>query len=693
MVALTPTSRQRPFPYDMYLNEVRVILEPQADGNLVSQKTKTLDATAPVDYTYSSANPYKERAFEWQEMFGGFGQGTAPSNGERPRRYSWAEKADLSIDGLWMKGPKFETHVETINAAAGEVRQLIKALDSGTLTTFAICENGVYKRVADNNWVVSLSAATLGAGVFPQQAMRFKHRGTGVVDALYVATSASNLWRYDGTTWTLAGAGTGPQLNQARFIERVNDELWIAGDYTVCNVKDNPMTRANYSGSFNIGDETAKITWLRQLGDTLIIFKEDGVYTLDTTGADHELFPTLRGKNNSANGKNAAVWINRLWFTYGDQTFTMDESATLKPDGTEQMLENTSEIHGQFVAGAGHNTWFFYELYYNVDNNTTYLLKHGTWVEEGSSQATPGVAQFAEAHHGSLYDWNKRATCSEILPDLEATGNDRLYVGFLDGTIQFCILPQNSPNPSEDQHCEFTGLDSYVYLPTHHSGFRADNKLWHAVTTPGPRLTNTEWIEIEYRLDVANDLSEWVLVSPNDPKFTLPSVRKAFTDDEVANPVSGKFLQIRVKLVKDPDLSASPVNLSPITEGIIIHESIRPSFSREFTFSIKAATFLARRDGIVDRRRGSDIRDAILQECARTGPINVIMPSGETEGLTVIDYRDSGASWAKRRDHEWLIQVQGIQLGVLSDPTDIISSGITYRTLEQYTLGELEAII
>lgn len=698
VVATTVFSKRRPYPYDAYIGNVRVMLEPQADGNLVSQKTKTLEATAPVDYTYSSANPYKERSFEWQALYGGFGQGTAPSISTVPRRYSYAVKSDLSIDGLWMKGPNFENHVETINAAAGEVRQLIKALHGGTLTTFAICQNGVYRRIADNNWTVSLSAATLGGGVFPQQAMRFKHRGAGTpVDSLYLATSASNLWRYDGATWTLAAAAAGPGTaavqGEARYIERVNDELWVAGDYWIVKVTDDPMVRANYSGVIYVGDQTAKITWLRQLGDTLVIWKEDGVYTVDTTGLDHELFPTLRGKNNSKNGKNAAVWINRVWFTYGDQTFTMDEQGQLKPDGTEQLLENTSNVHGEWICGAGHNTWFFYEVYYNVDINTSYLIKHGTWVEENSTQATPGVAQFAEAHHGALYDWNKLATCAEIVSDLHPTGNDRLYIGFLDGTVQWCVLPQNSPNPAEDTHVEFTTLDSYVYLPIHHSGFRADNKLYHGMTAMGPRLTNTEWVEIEYRLDITNDLAEWVLVYPTAPKFTIPSQRLPFTTDEVNDPKFSKLIQFRVKLVKDPSISMSPLNVSPVIEGVVIHESIRPSFSREFTMSVKAASFLARRDGLVDRRRGTQIRDALLQECAETGPVTILTPLGFEEALTLIDYRDSAASFGKRRDHEWLIQIQGIQLGTLSVDESPPISGLTYATLEQYSLLELESII
>lgn len=705
MVATTTTSKRRPYPYDAYIGDVRVMLEPGADGNMVTQKTKTLDATAPVDYTYSSADPFKERAFEWAELYGGFGQGTAPSG--TPRRYSYAVKADLSVDGLWMKGPKFETHAETIASDAGEVRQLVQALHAGVLTTFAVCQNGVYRRVADNNWAVSLSAATLGAGVYPQQAVRFKHRGVAPVDALYLATSAANLWQYNGATWALAAAGAGPGdlalPGQARYIERVHDELWVAGDYWVSKTTDDPMLRASWSGVISAdvdypGEQSAKITWLRQLGDILVIFKEDGVYTFDQDGIPHELFPTLRGKNSVDNGKNAAVWIDRVWFTYGSQTFTMNEAATLRPDGMEQMLENDSEVHGQWVAGAGHNTWFLYELYYNVDIDTTYLIKHGTWVEENSNQNTPGVAQFAEAHHGALYDWDKKATCMEILSGLQSggggdRGNDRLYVGFLDGTIQWAVLPKNSPNPAEDRACEFSSLDSYVYLPIHHTGFKADNKLWHAITVMGPRLTATEWVEIEYRRDVTNDLAAWTLVSPDAPTFTLPAQKRAFTADPVDNPIYGKMIQFRVKLVKDPSLSASPAFLSPVIEGFAIHESIRPSFAREFTFSVKAASFLARRDGLVDRRRGSVILEGLLAECSRTRPVAVLLPTGEEEGLTLISYRDSAASWGKRRDHEWLVQIEGIQLGTLSGDESEVTSGITYRTLETYTLGQLETFI
>jgi hypothetical protein len=688
-------SKRRPYPYDLYLGGIPVKLIGEGD-NLVSQKSKTLDATAPVDYTYSSANPYKERVTEWQKLYGGLGQAEAPDTAYR--RYSYAEYLDTSIDGLEMLGPGFEAHVETIDAAAGEVRQLVKALHSGALTVFAICENGIYRRISDGSWTGSLTLTTspaLPAGTHPQSGLRFKHRGASSVDALYVGTDNTNLYKYDGTTWTVAasaaGPGTGTSQGEARYLERVGDELWVAGNYWIVKVEDDPMDRTKYAGVIYIGDQTAKITFLKQIGNTLVIHKEDGTYTVSAAGVDVDLFPTLRGKNNPKNGRNAAVWIDRMWFTFGDQTFTMTADATLKPDGLEQMLENISPVRGSWVAGAGHNTWFFYELYYNAAVNTTYLVKHGTWVEEGSSSDNPGVAVFADAHHGSLYQWNKQATMCDVISGLHTGGNDRLYVGFTDGTIQWTPLPRYGPNPAEDSNCEFTTNTGYLNLPIHHSGFRSDNKLFHAVTAMGPRLTTGEWVEIEYRLDVNNDLAAWTTLSADDPKFTLPSQRKEFSTDETIDPVYGKLLQVRVAFMKDPNLSVSPRNLTPMIYGVGIHESIRPSFSREFTFTVDCTSYAPLKNGNVDRRRGVDISDAIIQVCAEVGPVVVMLPWGTSEEMTITDFHDTLVQQKDSRDFKWGIQVTAIQLRTISH--EQVFSGLTYDTLELYTLDELEAIL
>jgi hypothetical protein len=709
------TSRRRPWPYDAYIGPVKTRLAP-VEGQLVTEKTKTLDATAPIDYTYGSANPFKERTSEWQDLFGGFGQSEAPTT--IPRRYDHAEYVDASIDGLWMLGPRFEDHIETIDdsPAPGEVRQLVKALHGGVLTVFAICENGVWRRSGDGSWVESLTTATspaLPGGTHPQQALRFKHRGVTPLDALYLATDNTNLYRYDGAAWTVAGAaagpGTGAVQGEARWLERVGDEFWVAGDYWIVKCEDDPMNRPNYSGVIYIGDQTAKVTQIKQVDNTLYAWKEDGIYTVDQDGVDVDLFPTLRYRNNLANGKNASVWIDRIWFTYGDQTLMLDSQATLKPDGFEQMLENTSVVRGQWIGGAGHNTWFFYEVYYNTAINTSFLVKHGTWVEETSSASKPGVSQYAEAHHGAIYQWNKRATSATVVSGLHTGGNDRLYIGFSNGTVEWTPLPRHSPNPAEDTNCEFTSKPAYMYLPLHHSGFRADNKLYHGVTAFGPRLTAAEWVEVEYKLDVTNSLAPWLTFSTGvDARFTYPGQRQQFSSTESTNPVYGTAIMLRIALKKNPDTTISPRYLTPMLHGIGIHESLRPAFSREFTFIVGAKSYMALRDGKVDRRRGSDIYSALLQQAQEVGTVIMLLPTGTYEEMTIIDWHDTSVPENLRRDFEWAIQVHAIQLRTRSSVSgstvggDLgggstapppVTGGFTYDTLEQYTLDQLESII
>lgn len=686
------TSRRRPWPYDMYLgNNLPVILVPDAANNLLGQKTQTLDQSAPITFEYGSANPFKERTFLWTKLYAGFGQAVAPS--DRPRRYLQATKADLSINGYWMKGPNFEDHVETVNAGAGEVRQFIQALHGGVLVTWAICENGVFRRTSDGTWVASLTlglgGTALSAGQFPQQAVRFKGRYASNVDGLYVTTAAGGIYQYTGAAWvtpvSTAGPGDGTSASEARYIEKVGDELWVAGDYWVAKCEADPLLRISWPAVIWIGDQTAKITWLKQIEDTLIIFKEDGIYTLSTSGTDQELFAYLRLRKSITNGRNAAAWLGRMWVPFGGQTFTLTADGTLTPDGPEQFLENGSNIKGSMVAGAGHNTWFFYELYYDGAGHTN-LVKHGTWIDEGTDQVD--LKFIDAAHHGSLYDWEKEGTSTEVLSGIDASGNDRLYVGFADGTLAWCILPAISPNPALDSNCEFTTEDSYVYLPIHHSNFQADSKLYRGISSFGLHLTTTEWVEVSYRTDVSDQIAAWTDISPDNPKFTIPGQRLNFPQD---NPVFSKAILFRVKLVKDPDPAASPAHLTPIIEGLSIHEQIRPSISLEYTATVLCSSFLPKHNGTIDRRRGIAIKDAILALCAGPGTVLVTMPDGVPQELTITDYHEALTPRRKRSGLEYTVSLTMIQLATITQGTT--TTGLTYSTLEQYTHGELEALL
>jgi hypothetical protein len=682
VVTQRSNSKRAPYPYDLYLGMTKLMLEPASDGNLVAQRSKTLDATAPIDYTYSSANPFKERTFEWTKLYGGYGQ--IIEHDLTPRRYEHAEYVDTSINGTMFKGPKFYGEAASVPMLGlGKVYQFIWAMHGGAEVLFAICDTGVARRTSDSTWVVSFGSLPT------RQAVRFKSRTAGKLDCLYVTEASGNLWEYDGTTWNFAavagGPGTGTANGEARYIEKVQDELWVAGDYWVVKTTAgaDPLLRSSWAGVIWVGDQSAHITNLKQINNSLYIFKEDGLYTITDTGECVQLL-ALPEHYNLQNGKGAAVWMDRMWAPFGDRVYTIDASGNMKPDGTEQILENQSFVRGQWVAGAGHNTWFMYEIYYNALTADSYLIKHGTWVESTASQnIVPGLAQFADAHHGAVYIWNnKQVTACEIINNLEAAGNDRLYVGFSDGSVDFCVLPRSSPNPTIDSACTYTLNDSYVYLPVHHLGYQADNKLYRGATAVGSVLSTLNTLEIQYRFDIVNPSATWVSLDPADPLFTLPNERKEFPNNTYA-----KLIQMRLKLVGTPGGSTTPV-----IDGIAVHQALRPSLSLEWTFSVKLADGLVKHNGTTDRRRGSMLRDEVQNVVAYAGNIDVTLPTGDVETMTLIDYRESAANWSKRRNHEWLAQITGIQLRTLSSPA-VGAAGLTYGTLEHYTYGQLEGII
>jgi hypothetical protein len=67
------------------------------------------------------------------------------------------------------------------------------------------------------------------------------------------------------------------------------------------------------------------------------------------------------------------------------------------------------------------------------------------------------------------------------------------------------------------------------------------------------------------------------------------------------------------------------------------------------------------------------------------------LPTGQAEEMTIVDYHDTWLARKNARDHEATVQIQAIQLRTISH--EAVFTGLTYNTLEQYTLDQLESII
>jgi hypothetical protein len=118
---------------------------------------------------------------------------------------------------------------------------------------------------------------------------------------------------------------------------------------------------------------------------------------------------------------------------------------------------------------------------------------------------------------------------------------------------------------------------------------------------------------------------------------------------------------------------------------------VRPSLALEWTFNIYAFDNNPLRDGRIDRRKGWLIRQQLLTVSKRVKNITILLPDGDVEEVAIIDYSESWGARPKRSDLGWTIQMTFIQVRTISD--NPINEGITYDSLEAYTLDELEAII
>ena len=653
-------SRRRPYPYDIVVNGVGLILRPQDEGLMIGRKLQTLAGVAPITYDYSSQPVYAERTYAFRKIQGGYGERVQAS--PIPSRYFYALNADLSIGGLQIKGPYFHN---LSPPATGPVRWFIDAVDTAfvppedyppdwpPLATFAGAGRYVLKRGDGDDpadWGISLDLGSDDKWV--TKAVRWWPAGSGMTDCLLVTTNVGEFWVWSGTAWAMSD-------QQAFSVAVLREELWIKdGDNTIRKVVADPRIATNYSAQIVVGDQSQVVTNLEALDNTLYIFKTNGVFTLNADTTVNDLFPSFRQQPVPRNGVNAAAWLGRLWFGYGDGYYWLDNSGLLKPTGPNLLVENSSEVNGEVIAFTGHASWFGYYGLWNggpsvtSPNNDSYLIKHGTWLNPEQSQTA--AYTFSEVPNGALKKWAGKKILSLYVSDC-APGNTRLYAGFEDGSIEWCLLPRGTPNPAHpNSGCEFTDDESWVYWPLHHAMFQADAKHYRAFSAFGPVIDTDDYIEVEYRLNQA--------VAQPPPAGDFVPLGRPFTfsgqRNELEGNVFGYAIEVRHKLVSS---GPEAITHTPVLEGIALHEAVRPALQLEYTWTVNARRWLARRDGLVDRLTPWQIREVCLAAASTIGTVDVIMPDEGLQAVSIVDYSEALAPVTKRYGVDWDIAMKGIQ--------------------------------
>lgn len=704
-------SRQKPWPYDVILDAdgvngtpVGFMLKPQTDGQLVAKKAQPIQAQ-PADYEYSSSSPFLERTVEFQHLSMGMGERIQPQG--ESRRYRYGYNVDTSINGEVILGPYF--HSVTIEDGKPIVGFIEAGAGGQSKVLLAMAEDQLYQSEDDgatwtqtgiNNGGDLAHASVLGSGATFNNAVRFTHSGASAKDRVYFGCTAGTTDRlvYADFTETpalfsIAGSAQGPFSGTSPdYVEVVGRELWVGKGNLVSKCEADPLLAASYSGTFSAGkaagDASTNITWLKQNLNSLYIFKENGIFTMNTDGSTNELFPGLRAAGAPHNGKNSIPWMNSLYICYGDGFFRLNPNGALESIGAELLLSNDSEVSGRPVCWAGHNTWFLYEALYNSETENTYLCKFGSWNESDDGRLND-VVQFRETHHGALAVFEgKKATTMLIF---DAGDQQRLIIGFDDGTAAYCDLPRDTPNPAApNAGCEFTP-SGYINLPLIHAGYKADQKLYRGFSIFGAGMSQSNVATIQYRSLESN---EWQYLQTDDTppqpaEFVIAGQRIDFPSGTTPR---AKYLDVRVNL-SAPATEGYPAASTPRIEGIGVHLQVRPAFVLEYIMTVQAMNHMARHDGTVDRRSALALRNKAIDVASRIGTCQVMLPHETMEELSFLDYGERKYSRQHRLGIEYEIDLRGIQYRTLSSAVDINQSNIwTYADLEAYTYGQLEGL-
>lgn len=703
-----------PHPYSAKISGVGIMMktDPQTGRIMSSPKVQPFTQVAPDVYNYSTVPPFLERAYPFRRFI--MGMGERVQQFATIRRYAFCDGVDPSINGM----PMLALALNTITpATTGPILQFVEANVGGTAKILALADRYVLVRNGDTDvdWIVSKD---LGAGESGQSAQRFKNNkpgGGAITEAIYVGTASGKFWQYTGATdttvWTDETAQLPAVTPKANYLEMNNGFLLRSSDTMVSACADDPTVTANWSGPVWIGDSSQPFTYMRTLGDTVYYFKTDGVYSVNADGTPVNLFPALRTTQQRANGRNASVWQNLMWFRFGDGFYSLGPNSQgiveMHPVGPERFLENSTPVRGYVTAQDGFSNWFNFFGMYNEVLDTSFLMKYGSWYVDdaqplGSSPYTRASsiynpisasgAFFDPTIHGALATFpGKKITAMKVstLPG----PNERLYIGFDDGTIAWGILPRGTPNPLADSNCRYQ-TSGTMEIDGHTMLFPDSIKAYRGVTMNGPIVDANNTVTVGWRITPGDKgllVSDLALYTVAQLTMTIAELGGTAFNELGEFTFSGQ----RIDLIgTDGSVGSSGISIdtqltlegngssTPWIEGFALHEMLRPDLLLERDFTVLAHDRMTRRDGTSDWRTAEQIRDTLQQAANAKGVVPFQMSDGETVQVEVIDYAEHLASEQARFGNAWDIDIKAVEF------KSAVNLGTVGR-LSGYTVGDL----
>lgn len=395
--------------------------------------------------------------------------------------------------------------------------------------------------------------------------------------------------------------------------------------YVVANADGSLGATGQWSGMFEVGDGSARITNMVSYNGGPIVGKEDGVYAWVSADSQFKnILPTLQRARHADNCKAMAVWQGHLMVGHTRGLTMLREVQEnvweAREVGPERVAQNNTP-QGYFLSLVPDGAWLWGALY-SPGSNSVFLLTGrlqapGEGIPEQGGmvwhQLTPEYAIGVDTRNCRAVGISTVTTNPFLCM---AHPNTASTLG-----VRYFVLPRGGGDPNGDTACRFTGS-----LPTSQDAFhtsRHDNaapatpKVMTEIVVEHEDVTGTSSISLLYN-DGVGDVTVGTINSgdPNPMTFTLNAPRIGYAH--------------RVLVMMRGD-----GNVTPKVRKIVGKAILRPDFLHTRAGRVRLGTGLRLKNGAIDNRTAAD-QLSHLRGLTGSANATLVTPAGVQETVAVI---------------------------------------------------------
>jgi hypothetical protein len=425
---------------------------------------------------------------------------------------------------------------------------------------------------------------------------------------LFIFLGTSNAYWYMTTAEAFTESNATDKTYQyAAWVNTTVDTMYANDGANTLRSTVDPLNGGTvWSAQTIVGAAEHNINGLMNRSGALYIPKEDTIYYLDSSGnVQKELAPELEALTNTSSGKNADIWLDKIYYPAGS-TSLLEIGATNTWRSPSEFCTNQSAFNGQVFAVTHDDKWLFAIL----DNSTKVEVLKGRletvdgstgWVWHPYQEIT--LAGCETAFVSSIYQ--KRLWIAST------SASDSLY---------YIPLPSGYGDVENDTNRSFA-TTGYFETPFLHGRFKADTKAWIKVTaTLGHTYDADIYWECHYKKlqdSSYTDAGDFIgTATDRTHTLYLP------VDGSSNNPVSSMMRFKLVGITDDP-------NKTPVLLNFDARAVMYPTVKDIIWAKIQVAREMLTKDGKVKNKYAK--MKACLEKCRdATWPVTMVDIDGVT---------------------------------------------------------------